>query len=211
MDCPNATAGIMVEPINTRFLIPQNLGAFLLRLICVCGLATLAPLFGSLHWILQLFENVPLQLTAALLVLLLTCLFTKKKKLAIACGVLLLPNLYHASYYFLPRFYPDEEASLRITTFNVLKENDRHGEVLEFLDSTDSDVIAVVEVNDAWLNSLSPLNETHPHTARVPNTKQPSGPYVRSGKNSASIPEFYAICRGPKYAPAKHRITPQSP
>jgi endonuclease/exonuclease/phosphatase (EEP) superfamily protein YafD len=55
-----------------------------------------------------------------------------------------------------------------VVTFNVLRENTRHEEVLKFLRSTDPDLVALIETDPQWIDALAPLESTHPHLAQHP-------------------------------------------
>jgi endonuclease/exonuclease/phosphatase (EEP) superfamily protein YafD len=134
-----------------------------------CLLATVLGLFGSHHWFLALFANLPLQLAAILIVIAAVLLLTKHQRLALATLLVLLPNLWQLSYYYWPRPYSDQSPSLRVLSFNVRKSNPNHDKVLRHIQSTNADIIALIEVNDHWLKDFSALEETHPYIAHFPN------------------------------------------
>lgn len=156
-------------PPALNFLFPTSLTPVLARLLALCALATILGLFGSQHWIPALFANVPLQLTGALLALGAFCLLTKRKRLALTSLIILLPNLWQLSYYYWPRPYSDDPTALRVLSFNVQKSNPKRDEILNFVQSADADIIALIEITDNWITDLAPLQETHPHIAHFPN------------------------------------------
>ncbi len=57
-----------------------------------------------------------------------------------------------------------------MVTFNILRKNTEREKVLAYLQSTNADIIAVIEVNDEWVKALDPLRKTHPHIAHFPNS-----------------------------------------
>ena len=159
----------MITPITAARPIPRLLSIALGTVILGCGIATLFAHLGGTHWFLNLFSHFTILYAVALALLVAICFATRRRRLGILASLILLPNLIDASYYYFPRAYTAAEPNLRVVSYNVLRTNSNHAEALAFLQSTDADIIALIEVDQEWLTALSPLEETHPHIAHIPN------------------------------------------
>lgn len=123
---------------------------------------------GRLHWVLDLFSHFRAQYAAALLLCGLALLLLRHWKSATAS---LLAGLVIVTT-FLPLQRPFPPASgtsrLKLISYNVNTANPRHGDVLRFLENEDADVIFLMEVNEAWMQSLRPLEARYPHRIASP-------------------------------------------
>lgn len=118
---------------------------------------------GRQHWVLDLLSHFRAQYAAALLLCGLAFLALrhgKSAKASLLAGVVVLAT-------FLPLQRTASPAPgttpLKLVSYNVNTANTRHDDVLRFLENEDADVIFLMEVNDAWVNSLRPLEARYPH------------------------------------------------
>jgi len=126
--------------------------------------------FGRRHWVLDLFSHFRAQYAAALLLCGLSFLLLRHWKSATA-------SLFAAiviAATFLPLQRPLLPAQgvppLKLISYNVNTANARHGDVLRFLEKENADVIFLMEVNEAWMHSLRPLEALYPH--RIVSTRE---------------------------------------
>jgi endonuclease/exonuclease/phosphatase (EEP) superfamily protein YafD len=135
--------------------------------LTVCG-----QLLGTLWWPFELAAHATLYSTLALSAatpLLLCKTRHRRVKLGVLCALALAWN----SALLLPLVAPSmvvvgRSARLRVMTLNVLTRNMRHGDVLQLVESEDPDVLSLIEVNDRWLDAMSPLGERYSTVHSVP-------------------------------------------
>ena len=147
----------------------------LLGLVLVTLLQGSAGLGSSAHWLLALVTPFVLQLTIACAVLALALLLLSEWELLVVTLMLLAYNGQRIRTALTPRFEADaphahaeDEAPLRLLLANVNTVNRSWDRVLALVAEEDPDVIALLEVSDAWLEGLAPLAETHPLRAVEP-------------------------------------------
>ncbi len=63
---------------------------------------------------------------------------------------------------------PVEGESLRLISFNVLAENRRHADVLEFLRGQQAEIVLLMEVDSTWSSKLADLSDIYPHRHVIP-------------------------------------------
>jgi endonuclease/exonuclease/phosphatase (EEP) superfamily protein YafD len=135
----------------------------ILRLAVVVGLGPLIGLFGAYHWTLDLFNHFQAQYSCFLLIASLSLAFWRKwKHAAIASTLLLVPAVRLAPLYFPTRtsgFTP----ALRVASFNVLGQNKRYADAVEWIEKTDPDFIYLPETDEKWGDGLAPLSKTYPY------------------------------------------------
>lgn len=118
---------------------------------------------GRLHWAAELFVHYQAQYLVALMVLATAFIVVKSWRGLLVCVLLMLfPGWKIVSLY---RGGPENDVAkaFRVVTFNVLGSNDRHHEVMDWLEELDADVVFLCEANDEWLVSLERLNLRYPH------------------------------------------------
>jgi endonuclease/exonuclease/phosphatase (EEP) superfamily protein YafD len=62
----------------------------------------------------------------------------------------------------------DEQRSVSIMLANVLITNDSTDALMEIVREWDPDLLLTVEVNERWVEALSPLEDEYPHTIKYP-------------------------------------------
>jgi endonuclease/exonuclease/phosphatase (EEP) superfamily protein YafD len=122
-------------------------------------------LFGSVHWTLDLFSHFRWQYLLLCVLSLLWCLLFRRPKLVLfICAASFLFNgfeIYRVSGE--SRFSETVGARLRVVSLNVYVGNEEKVQVLDYLRSTDADVIFLFEVDDAWTHGLEPLRTLYPY------------------------------------------------
>jgi endonuclease/exonuclease/phosphatase (EEP) superfamily protein YafD len=118
---------------------------------------------GRLHWVLDLFSHFRAQYAASLLLCGLAFLLLRHWKSAtvsLLAGVVVL-----ATFLPIQQAFPPDLGVLRLKliSYNVNTANPRHGDVLRFLEAENADVIFLMEVNEAWMQSLRALDGKYPH------------------------------------------------
>lgn len=149
----------------------------LFTVLDACGLATLAATLagscGRWHWLLDLAANFRWYwLLAAMLGL--AAGVRWRRPLAIGCLALAAAgNCWELTPYWLPAPaaapVPRREPLL-IVTANVLWSNPEKIRVRDWLGDRDADVVALLEMDEAWLAALGPLLDHYPH--RVIRTRE---------------------------------------
>lgn len=151
---------------------PGNSRAVVRRLAILallgCGGAFMASFLGRLHWFLDLFSHFQLQYCAVLLAVAIILAALRSWKLLAATGMLLVPSAFQASYY-LPVASPSGiPAAFQVTTHNIMTSNTSHREVLDYHRRSDADIMLLMEVDQAWADTLHPLVNSHPHRVILP-------------------------------------------
>ena len=113
------------------------------------GIATVAGFFGRAWWVLDLFAGFRPQLAAGLIFCTVVAVLAKWKKTAVTLGAIALLNLMLLVPLFVGPSRP-EAGELRILSFNILASNSRFEDVIEFIRSTDADVVVLHEVTRRW-------------------------------------------------------------
>lgn len=125
---------------------------------------------GRQYWLLDLFSHFRAQYAAALLLCGLAFLLLRQGKSA---GASLLAGLVVlATFLPLKPAAPAAPGSprMKLISYNVNTANPRQEDVLRFLETEDADVVFLMEVNEAWMKALRPLEGRYPH--RIESTRE---------------------------------------
>ncbi len=138
------------------------LGAFGLCLL------TIAAFAGERHWLLELTTHFRPHYTIALLVCALVWTSVRRFRTAAIFAAFAMLN----TSALLPRFAahanpPSDAPHIKLLLSNVHTGNQNHQAILALIKSEQPDIVALLEINDAWLDALKPLTLTHPHTRSV--------------------------------------------
>ena len=133
-------------------------------------LASVTGFLGRLWWLFELPSHFRLQLAFALGLLAVVWSVRRRWPMAVVCGALALVNASLVLSLFWPagKNLPQSGPRLRLVSLNVNTANQRTDLVLDFLRKTDADVILLMEVDDRWMNGLSPLNALYAHRVSAP-------------------------------------------
>jgi endonuclease/exonuclease/phosphatase (EEP) superfamily protein YafD len=132
--------------------------------------ATVAGFLARCWWVLELTSHFRLHLAAGFAVLTLIWLMKRRWKMATYCGAGLALNALLVLLVFWPAGNPvaGTGARLKLVSLNVHTRNIRSDLVLNYLKSADADVVLLMEVDAAWMESLKPLRATYPQVIAQP-------------------------------------------
>jgi endonuclease/exonuclease/phosphatase (EEP) superfamily protein YafD len=134
--------------------------------------ASLAGFAGSLGWAFELASHFRLQY--AVILSLLAVAFAGRGALVWAgfFGLGAAINLVVIAPYLVPiqRLPPASamDIQLRVLLLNVHSTNTRHERVLDLVRADAPDLVGLLEVDDQWLEALSPLRSQYPHLVAEP-------------------------------------------
>ncbi len=122
----------------------------------VIGAVSLAAFLGRWLWPLDLATSFRPQYAVGLLIAGLVLVVRRWRKLGLAIVVVGLVNLA----YVAPLFWGRQEVSpslprMTVVSFNVQGENREFGQVIEFLQQVDADVVFLHEANRLWEEAIS--------------------------------------------------------
>jgi endonuclease/exonuclease/phosphatase (EEP) superfamily protein YafD len=128
---------------------------------------SLAPLLADQIPPLATFEAFLPHMTAASLPLALLALCFRPRWLAVLGPLVFAWNI-GTIWPYLPRHADPETAAdsapaLKVVSANVWYRNDGYAAAIHYLESTDADVIGLIEVTPQWLTALQPLYDKYPY------------------------------------------------
>jgi len=127
--------------------------------------AFLAGSAGQRWWPLGLLSHFRLQYALAAATSLAIFLIFRSRAGALASGLLLAVNLGSLLLYYAggPATATASGPALRVLYANVNTKNPDHQPLLELIERESPDIIALAEVHDDWVESLSVLRDRYPH------------------------------------------------
>lgn len=133
----------------------------------LCAL-TLLAFVGERHWMLEITTHFRPHYAGGLLVLAAVYACARRFRLSATFAAVALLNIA----VLLPRFAPHASApanapSLKLLLANVHSDNRDYESLLRLITYEQPDIIALLEVNDAWLNAVASLEKSHPHFRKV--------------------------------------------
>ena len=122
-------------------------------------------LFGSWHWLLDLFSHFRWQGTVVCVVALVWSAWRKRRWVLGTALLTLFLNLglIFSSERSTAAGNPAPGFHCKLISFNVLTSNQNRAGVLTWLQQADADLIFLMEVDREWATALQPLLTTHPH------------------------------------------------
>ncbi len=118
-------------------------------------LCTLAGFFGAWWWIFDILSHFRVQYLFGLVLLSLVYGVGRKKRPTIITALFLCVNLILIiPFYIRPSYGQPKTDSHRIFYANVRTENQQFHLVRTLIEDTDPDFVALLEVNQAWLDTL---------------------------------------------------------
>lgn len=155
-------------------MIRTAVGRLALVIAALAASAAAVSLLGGVWWPLDLLSPFQVQYAGALLASAALLLIAGRRRLAAAAligGVLV--ALRVAPLYVEPSaraadrraIDPDPATHLRIVAFNLLHHNRAADEVVPWLAARDADLLALIEVDDFWHDTLRASFPDHHHAA----------------------------------------------
>lgn len=124
--------------------------------------------FGRSYWALDLFSHFHAQYAAALLFCALGFGMLRRWKSALAsllAGLVITTTILLSAHPLPP---PGDGPRLKLISYNVNTSNRRGQDVLAFLQKENADVLFLMEVDQAWLKALQPLEALYPYRIASP-------------------------------------------
>jgi endonuclease/exonuclease/phosphatase (EEP) superfamily protein YafD len=143
-------------------------------LITACGAilatASLLAVFGKFWWLFDLFSHFRVQYFLGLSAVALVLIFRRRYKVPVFFGVLAIANLCTiVPLYFGSDSQPTGGSrSYRSLLMNVNTESGVPGKVAQTIKQLDPDFLALEEVNDQWLSTLSVTLAAYPYSKAMP-------------------------------------------
>jgi endonuclease/exonuclease/phosphatase (EEP) superfamily protein YafD len=157
-----------VAGIAAALLYPVQLGVHAGLLGVFVG--SFAPLLADQFPPLATFESFLLHLTLASLPLALAALCFRPRWFALLGLLAFLWNIGplwpYLPFHATPTAEPgeaDTAPKLKVVSANVWYRNDSYAAAVRYFESTDADVIALIELTPQWLIALQPLFEKYPY------------------------------------------------
>jgi endonuclease/exonuclease/phosphatase (EEP) superfamily protein YafD len=130
-------------------------------------LFTIGGFFARWHWRLEQVCHFRVQYVWLLVAAGAVLFVARRPKLAAVAMVGGLVNAALIVPIYLPaggtRVTKHAAAPLKVISFNVLSSNPRKAGVVEWLRSESADVVLLMEIHPAWINSLELLRDMYPH------------------------------------------------
>lgn len=119
--------------------------------VALAGLS-LASFAGRWVWWLDVLANFRAQFAIALVLLGLVLLISRWKKVAIGVLIVAGANLFFVAplYVGSPGDSDPSAPALEVVSFNLLSDNESYAEVIEFIETTDPDLVFLHEASRPW-------------------------------------------------------------
>jgi endonuclease/exonuclease/phosphatase (EEP) superfamily protein YafD len=130
---------------------------------------TLGAFLGERHWLLEVTTHFRPHYAGGLLVFAAIYACARRFRMAAAFAAFALLNIT----VLLPRFesyppVPTNAPSLKLLLANVHTDNRNYESLLHLIAREQPDIIALLEVNDTWLDAMTSLEKSHAHFRKVP-------------------------------------------
>ena len=124
--------------------------------LLILGLATVVGFLGNLWWVFDLFSHFRVQYLTGLLALMVVYVLGKRRRGLVLAGVTAALNLVLiAPLYFPVAQPPVSDDGYRLLYANVHTENSHHALTRRLVEQSNPDFVALVEVNQSWLDDLA--------------------------------------------------------
>ena len=130
---------------------------------------TLSGFLGRLWWILDLLAHFRVQYLVAAVLLLSVSTLGKRARLSILSAGITLVNLSLIVPLFIPLHAAEVESpEYRLFLSNVLTSNPQHDRTRQLIEESDADFVALLEVNQNWLDDLMLEELGYAHSILMP-------------------------------------------
>lgn len=141
--------------IRTLFWIITGLGC----------LATLLGFAGRWGWLFELASHFRMQYLVVLASGSMVLLAARRYRLATVLAACAMVNLYVLVPLYIPGTATEPPANrLRIVSANILAENTQRTQLLDFIRSSDPDLVTLFEVSNSWLDAVAELEQRYPYS-----------------------------------------------
>ena len=132
--------------------------------------ATLAGFCAPLGWLFELTCHFRLQYAVILGVLAVAFAVRRTALMASLFAIGAAINLFVIAPYLVSvnRMIPPATDPLRILLLNVRTENSQYQRLLDFVRDETPDLVALLEIDDRWLDALHPLRAEYPYSVAEP-------------------------------------------
>ena len=141
----------------------QRPAIFYTVLAVLAGALPVIGWLGGSFWFFDLFNHFQLQYAVFIAAMVLLLLCRKAWRLAALASLFLMVVLIRIVPLLLPSGGEAAGNPLRLATFNVLTSNQSYKDVLDWVRTTDPDLIFFPEADERWAKELSPLLASHPY------------------------------------------------
>lgn len=139
---------------------------FVLAIMVLVGAASsLKPRWG---WLFDLASHFRILWSIGLIVIALLSLWFSTWWITFVSFLLLGAIAYSLRLYWKRSAESECAGNTSLTLYNVRMRNRNYDRALQYIRARDSDLIAFVEVDEAWLEALSVLRPEYPYTAQLP-------------------------------------------
>ena len=116
------------------------------------AVVSIASFFGDWVWWLDVLANFRAQFVVGLVVLSLSLLLTRFRRTGMAVFAVAVVNLIPVLplYVGSPGDSEPSAPSIRVMSFNLLSDNERFGEVIDYIEAVDPDLVLLHEASRPW-------------------------------------------------------------
>lgn len=151
----------------TKTILPAT------TLVLITSLLTLTGFLSQFGWLLDLTSHFRLQYLTALLACSFLLLIVKHWKTTLVCWLFIIINLWQILPWYLP--VPPRQPlrlhhinRLKILLINLNSRNPDHSQAIRYIQQVNPDILALQEINQDWLSSLSATLTSYPYQQAVP-------------------------------------------
>ena len=137
----------------------------LFTIVVVLTFLTVAGFLGKWNWLFNLVEQFRLQYAIAAIVMCVASLRKAQHFSALGAALVLSMNIYGMAPKLAMAGAEADETG-KLVLMNLLYDNDRPQEVIEFLRREDSDVVVLLEAASQWEPYLQQLEDLYPYQTK---------------------------------------------
>lgn len=132
--------------------------------IIVAIFASILPNIFPNNWFIDILSNFKLQLVIFLLLLFVLNIFLQKSR---AIGIILLILIFWNVSFISSLYYPSKFIEINklkgvsMASVNLLSSNNEFGNVIDFIEKNDPDILILLEYNPKWESELSSITNRY--------------------------------------------------
>lgn len=131
--------------------------------VILCGIATIFGFLGEYFWLFDLFSHFRIQYLIVAAVCACILYYAGKSHLGMLSIIIIIFNFCQFYQYYIPKEDNHTPPEISVLTYNVFTNNDNYKDVIEAIHSSETDIVFLMEVNQAWITKLRILGETYPY------------------------------------------------